>query len=249
MVKTNTKVNDFNKVNNYIGEIKNIIIKNIKNLAEHEEINEIKPYTELFNIIKPLDQKLEILNKEITANNSKQSKTKAVKAKTIKKDVNTTKTKAPTKKSTKITSETKKKVGRPKKRHDLKAIPENTTGKTFSLDYDFTSKKPMSYTLFNNKHEVKSWKQLFESASKDMVEKFPTEVNKLLESEELKGNKIAYVSVTNEGMRSPLEVKTPDNKLIFIETYGSSNVLIELLGRIMHALGLNNEDIAIELKK
>ena len=234
---------DFKKVNDYTCQIKNIIINLIKHMIDNENFKEIEKYGDLIESLQDFNEKISSITSEITPIEYLE------KEKTLKKPNKKIKSIKFVKTKNTYTNENTiiKSVGRPKKRLDLKEININETN-IYSLEYDFTSTKPISYTLFSKTNLVKSWKHLFESVCIDIINEYDNSIEKLLSSEELKGSKLNYVSKSPKRMRSPFMVSKNDMN-IFIETYGSSKVLIELLKRIMSCFDLSTKDIKIEIKK
>ena len=248
----------------HTNQIKSIIMSNLTKLIETEQIENISKYSELYSILKPFDtvltDSLESVVQKTIKNNPEtitenQGGTKRAvgrpKGKTIviakNKEKNERKKSITSPKETIIVSDTKKKtVGRPRVRTTLK--PLNSKMKEYTIDYDFTSTKPVSYTLNGEKFQVKSWKRLFEDVVTQIIDENSENIDKLLSSPLLKGNKIEYVSTKETDMRSPLSIDV-DGEEIFVETYGSSNVLMELLKRILNGLELDKNSVTIELKK
>lgn len=249
---------ELQKMINHTDKIKTIIINNLTKLIENEEIEKISTYSQLYSILKPFDSTLNESLKIITSKTLKEEPKTIVVNKPKRKmgrpkgSVSISKQKTMTKqlellsKPIVVEEDTKnRKVGRPKTRIDLKPI--NKKLDNYSLDYDFTSTKPLSYSLNGNQFKIKSWKHLFEDAVTNIILSNAKDIDKILNSPLLKGNKLEYVSKSSKNMRSPLKLVI-DGEKIFIETYGSSNVLMELIQRIMTCLDIDKNIMTVQLK-
>ncbi|MGD9655051.1 MAG: DUF262 domain-containing protein [Sulfuricurvum sp.] len=129
---------------------------------------------------------------------------------------------------------------------DLKIDFQDTNKEFYSLDddIDITGKKPLYFELFNEKHVVKSWSDLYVTSVKILVEYDWNIAKSLLLDDDFSGKKQRIISSNEEDCRKAYKIR--DN--YFIETNLSANAIMTYVKLICEKFGLNSNDFIYTIK-
>lgn len=129
---------------------------------------------------------------------------------------------------------------------DLKLNFQDTNKEFYTLDddIDVTGKKPLYFEIFNEKHNVKSWSDLYINTVKILID-FDWDVAKsLLIDDDFSGKKQRIISSIEGDCRKPYEVRGS----FYVETNLSANVIMTYVKLICEKFGLSGDDLIYAIK-
>ncbi|MBW6488764.1 DUF262 domain-containing protein [Sulfurimonas sp.] len=129
---------------------------------------------------------------------------------------------------------------------DLKLDFQDTDKEFYTLDddIDITGKKPLYFELFNEKHTVKSWNDLYVNVVKILVD-FDYDIAKsLLIDDDFSGKKQRIISSMETDCRKPYEIK----ESYFLETNLSANSIMTYVKLICEKFGLSGSDFVYTIR-
>jgi len=129
---------------------------------------------------------------------------------------------------------------------DLKLDFQNADKEFYTLDddIDVTGKKPLYFELFNEKHSVRSWNDLYTQIVKILVD-FNSEIARsLLTDDDFSGKKQRIISSIENDCRKAFEVK----ENYYIETNLSANAIMTYVKLICEKFGLSGDDLVYAIK-
>ena len=132
------------------------------------------------------------------------------------------------------------------KKLDLKLDFKDTDKEFYTLDddVDITGKKPLYFELFNEKHSVKSWNDLYINVIKILVD-FDLEIaNSLLQDDDFSGKKQRIISSCESECRKAYEIRDS----YFVETNLSANSIMTYVKLICEKFGLNGSDFIYTIR-
>jgi len=116
---------------------------------------------------------------------------------------------------------------------------------TLDDEADVTGKKPHYFELFGEKHDAKSWSDLYIKMVKILVD-FDWEIAKtLLTDEDFSGKKQRIISSSQDDCRKAYEIK----ENYFVETNLSANAIMTYVKLICEKFGLNGDDFVYTIKE
>lgn len=129
---------------------------------------------------------------------------------------------------------------------DLKLDFQNTDKEFYTLedDIDVTGKKPLYFEIFNEKHSVKSWNDLYVNVVKILVN-FDSDIAKsLLIDDDFSGKKQRIISSSESDCRKGYKIKED----YFIETNLSANAIMTYVKLICEKFYLSGDDFIYTIK-
>ncbi|MDQ1244290.1 MAG: hypothetical protein QG565_630 [Campylobacterota bacterium] len=115
---------------------------------------------------------------------------------------------------------------------------------TLDDDIDITGKKPLYFEVFNEKHSVKSWNDLYVNVVKILVD-FDYDIAKsLLIDDDFSGKKQRIISSMETDCRKPYEIKNS----YFVETNLSANSIMTYVKLICEKFGLSGGDFVYTIR-
>lgn len=129
---------------------------------------------------------------------------------------------------------------------DLKLDFENSDKEFYTLDDDFdvTGKKPIYFELFNIRHSVKSWSDLYTQVVKILVD-FNFDIAKsLLTDDDFSGKKQRIISRSENDCRKAYEIK----ENYFVEVNLSASSIMNYVKLICEKFGLSANDLVYIIK-
>jgi uncharacterized protein with ParB-like and HNH nuclease domain len=129
---------------------------------------------------------------------------------------------------------------------DLKLDFQSTDKEFYTLDddIDITGKKPFYFELFNEKHSVKSWSDLYVNVVKILVD-FDSEIAKsLLQDDDFSGKKQRIISSIETDCRKPYKIQ----EFYFVETNLSAGGIMTYVKLICEKFGLNGSDFIYAIR-
>ena len=111
--------------------------------------------------------------------------------------------------------------------------------KTAGDPNDFINKKVRSFTLFNETHNPRTWKELLVTVAEEMYKRDAKNFDRCLS---LRGTKMVYFSLDANGLSQPVQIM--DSKY-FVETKLNSNSIVKRSRGLMSLFGYKDSDLKV----
>lgn len=129
---------------------------------------------------------------------------------------------------------------------DLKLDFKDSNKEFYTLDddIDITGKKPLYFELFNEKHNTKSWRDLYINIIKILVDFDWDIARSLLIDDDFSGKKQRIISSIESDCREAYEIK----ENYFVETNLSANAIMTYIKLICEKFGLSSSDFVYAIR-
>lgn len=114
------------------------------------------------------------------------------------------------------------------------------------LDSVITNKKPSAFSLYGQKVEVNSWKQMLLQTCAMLNRLNPMLFASFESDPELQGRKRPYFSADGQGLDAPAKIPDAD---MFVETHVSARYLKKMIMNLLDKYQIPHEEYLIYLKK
>ena len=118
-----------------------------------------------------------------------------------------------------------------------------STHSAISLEGNWTNCKPVAFTFNNQKHSVRSLKEILIGLCQKIFYLHPNDINSVLS---LEGRKRKYFSKDQKEMHTPMPIIGSD---IFVETNLSGNSIRDRCCEVLTLFGYSNDALEVELKQ
>ena len=116
----------------------------------------------------------------------------------------------------------------------------------YSLASVLTNKKPSAFSLYGQKYEVDSWKQMLMQTCAMLNRMNPMLFTSLETDPDLQGRKRPYFSRDGAGLDTPAKIPDAD---LYVETHVSARYLKKMISKLLGKYGIPEEEYLIYLKK
>lgn len=116
----------------------------------------------------------------------------------------------------------------------------------YSLASVLTNKKPSAFSLYGQKYEVDSWKQMLMQTCAILNRMNPMLFTSLETDPDLQGRKRPYFSRDGVGLDTPAKIPDAD---LYVETHVSARYLKKMISKLLGKYGIPEEEYLIYLKK
>ena len=116
----------------------------------------------------------------------------------------------------------------------------------YSLSSVLTNKKPSAFSLYGQKYEVDSWKQMLMQTCAILNRMNPMLFASLETDPDLQGRKRPYFSRDGAGLDTPAKIPDAD---LYVETHVSARYLKKMISKLLGKYGIPEEEYLIYLKK
>jgi hypothetical protein len=125
----------------------------------------------------------------------------------------------------------------------IKEKPEIKASEAFKKD-DYTGKIPEGVRLFNERFEVRSWRELLTTIAEELLKLNPEGFNALSDSKLMKGETRTYLSRDRNVVYKPYQLSNG----LFLTINLSSNAMVRLIKKMLTGCGYKETDIEIFVK-
>jgi archaellum component FlaG (FlaF/FlaG flagellin family) len=109
---------------------------------------------------------------------------------------------------------------------------------------DLPQAQKRNFKLFNKSLEANTWRDVLINTAEGLIKNNPRAINKLADSEIMKGKKTPYLTKNKSSLRSPHQLSDG----LFLEINLSANSIVRVVKRLLNSCGYKETDIKIYLK-
>ncbi|HBN83638.1 MAG TPA: hypothetical protein DDZ89_07310 [Clostridiales bacterium] len=115
----------------------------------------------------------------------------------------------------------------------------------YTLYNDYTHKRPAGFEIFEIRHEVKDWKEMFVKTCEVLAEKDPNKFLTFVNDKSMRGKKLPYFCTESTGIRSPKKIKDTN---VYVMTNMSANQIRNVVEKMLRKYEIKVNDYKIFLK-